>query len=60
MLLGLRKQKMQMVENGNLRLLSANGNGKLPFGYFERKRQTSDCLLQTETGNECLFSLAGK
>ncbi len=43
-----RKKKMELTENGNFRLFSANG--KLNW-------QTSICLLQMETENRCLFSL---
>jgi hypothetical protein len=39
------------MENSDCRLFAANG---------KQKRQTSVCLLQTETENGSLFSLVGK
>jgi hypothetical protein len=39
------------MEKGNFRLYAANG---------KRKRQTSVCLLQTETENISFFSMVGK
>jgi hypothetical protein len=44
---GISQRKTELTENGNFRLFSANG---------KRKRQTSVCLLQTETENGHLFS----
>ncbi len=45
------KQKAELTENFNIHLFAANR---------KRKRQTSVCLLQTETENGSLFSLVGK
>jgi hypothetical protein len=44
-----RKRIIKLMESGNFRLLAANG---------KRKWQTSVCLLQMETENRSLFSLA--
>jgi hypothetical protein len=43
--------KTELKENGNFHLFVANG---------KQKRQTSICLLQTETENGSLFFLVGK
>jgi hypothetical protein len=42
-------RKMELTENSNFQLFAANG---------KRKRQTSVCLLQTETVNGRLFFFA--
>ncbi len=44
-------QKMELTENGNLRLFTENG---------KEKQQTSIYLLQTETENRSLFSFVSK
>ncbi len=45
-----RERKTELTENGNFRLIAANGNGELPFFL----------VLQTEMENGGLFALVGK
>ncbi len=49
--LHLHVSRVPQTENGNFRLFATNG---------KRKRQTSSCLLKTETENRSLISLVSK